>query len=136
MWAEYFPNGRILAIDIAEKTLSLDPRITVLQGSQDAEKLAAATGEEGFLAKLSRFGLNFGDQDDPYVQQYKHELEQGHAVLAVVTKSDAEVEKAHGVLAEHGARFLTKFGKWAVEALESGNRERDPQTEPIPPTAS
>src|SRR5689334_23223340 len=63
--------------------------VGLLQGPQDAEKLAAETGEEGFLAKLNRFGLDFGDQDDPYIQQYKQELEQGRAVLAVVTESDA-----------------------------------------------
>lgn len=35
MWAEYFPAARIVGIDIVEKRLDLDPRITVLQGSQD-----------------------------------------------------------------------------------------------------
>jgi hypothetical protein len=109
-------------------------KVGSLQGRQDAGKLADATGKKGFLAKLSRFGLDFGDQDNPYMQQYREELERGHTVLAVVTESDAEVEKARQVLAEHGARFLTKYGKWAVEALESGNRERNRQTESIPPT--
>ena len=108
-------------------------KVGLLQGPRDAEKLADATGEKGFWAKLSHFGLDFGDQDDPYMQQYKQELAQGHAVLAVAIESDAEAETAQRVLAEHGARFLTKYGKWTVEALESGNRERNRQTEPIPP---
>ena len=108
-------------------------KVGLLQGPRDAEKLADATGEKGFWAKLSRFGLDFGDEDNPDMQQYKQELEQGRTVLAVVTESDAEVEKAQQVLAEHGARFLTKYGKWTVEALESGNPERTPQTEPVPP---
>jgi hypothetical protein len=108
-------------------------KVGLLQGPRDAGKLADATGDRGFLAKLSHFGLDFGDQDNPYMQQYKQELEQGRTVLAVVTESDAEVEKAQQVLAEHGARFLTKYGKWAVEALESGNPERAPKCEPVPP---
>jgi hypothetical protein len=35
MWADYFPRARIVGIDILEKRLDLDPRVTVLQGSQD-----------------------------------------------------------------------------------------------------
>lgn len=34
MWADYFPNGRIVGIDINEKKLSLDPRISIHKGSQ------------------------------------------------------------------------------------------------------
>lgn len=97
-------------------------KVGLLQGAADAGKLADATGEEGFWAKLSHFGLDFGDQDNPYMQQYKQELERGRTVLAVVTESDAEVEKVQQILAEHHARFLTKYGKWAVEAA----RERQP----------
>lgn len=108
-------------------------KVGLLRGSADAGKLADATGERGFWAKLSHFGLDFGDQDNPYMQQYKQELEQGRTVLAVVTESDAEVETARRILAEHHARFLTKYGRWAVEALESGNPERTSQSEPVPP---
>lgn len=43
MWAEYFPLARITGIDIAEKDLALDPRITVLRGSQD---------DAGFLRRV------------------------------------------------------------------------------------
>jgi hypothetical protein len=35
MWADYFPKGQIVGIDIAEKKLDLDPRISIHQGSQD-----------------------------------------------------------------------------------------------------
>ena len=35
MWADYFPHAQITGVDIAEKELSLDPRIKVLRGSQD-----------------------------------------------------------------------------------------------------
>jgi len=44
MWAEYFPNGQITGIDIAEKRLTLDPRVTVCRGSQD---------DSAFLKKVS-----------------------------------------------------------------------------------
>ncbi|HTV28682.1 MAG TPA: hypothetical protein VMF32_12935 [Xanthobacteraceae bacterium] len=35
MWAEYFPDGLITGIDIAEKRLTLEPRIKLFRGSQD-----------------------------------------------------------------------------------------------------
>ncbi|HTV37324.1 MAG TPA: class I SAM-dependent methyltransferase [Xanthobacteraceae bacterium] len=35
MWAEYFPNGQITGIDIAEKRLTLDERVRIFRGSQD-----------------------------------------------------------------------------------------------------
>jgi len=48
MWADYFPHGRILGIDVFAKTLDLDPRVSVRQGSQDdAAFLARMSAEHG-----------------------------------------------------------------------------------------
>lgn len=48
MWVEYFPQGRIVGIDIAEKRLRLDPRITILRGSQtDPDFLETVVAEHG-----------------------------------------------------------------------------------------
>jgi demethylmacrocin O-methyltransferase len=48
MWAEYFPNGRILGIDVFAKTLDLGPRVSVSQGSQDdAAFLTRMSAEHG-----------------------------------------------------------------------------------------
>lgn len=46
MWADYFPEGHILGIDIIEKKLKLDPRIQVCQGSQDDPVFLARMSEE------------------------------------------------------------------------------------------
>ncbi len=46
MWADYFPNGRILGVDIVKKNLALDPRIQVRQGSQDDPVFMARMSEE------------------------------------------------------------------------------------------
>jgi hypothetical protein len=35
MWADYFPHGQIVGIDVFPKTLALGPRITTFVGSQD-----------------------------------------------------------------------------------------------------
>ncbi|MEM8581136.1 MAG: class I SAM-dependent methyltransferase, partial [Pseudomonadota bacterium] len=34
VWRDYFPQGRIIGIDIAAKSLDLGPRVTLAQGSQ------------------------------------------------------------------------------------------------------
>jgi cephalosporin hydroxylase len=48
MWADYFPHGRILGIDVFAKTLDLGPRVTVRQGSQDdAAFLTRMSAEHG-----------------------------------------------------------------------------------------
>jgi cephalosporin hydroxylase len=48
MWADYFPNGHILGVDVHAKTLDLGPRVTVQQGSQnDAAFLARMSAEHG-----------------------------------------------------------------------------------------
>jgi hypothetical protein len=48
MWADYFPNGRIIGIDIEEKELDLGPRVTLLKGAQaDAAFLARLGTEHG-----------------------------------------------------------------------------------------
>jgi hypothetical protein len=48
MWADYFPNGRILGIDVFAKTLELGPRVCIRQGSQDdAAFLTRMSAEHG-----------------------------------------------------------------------------------------
>ena len=48
MWADYFANGQITGIDVAQKQLSLDPRIKVFQGSQvDPRFLKAVCDQRG-----------------------------------------------------------------------------------------
>jgi len=48
MWAEYFPNGRIVGIDIEEKRLASVPRVTLLKGSQaDTEFLVRTSAQYG-----------------------------------------------------------------------------------------
>jgi len=48
MWADYFPHGHILGINVCAKTLELGPRVSVRQGSQDdAAFLARMSAEHG-----------------------------------------------------------------------------------------
>jgi hypothetical protein len=99
-------------------------KIGVLQGPADAARLAPVAGDQGMLAKLSHLGVDFGDQDRPYLEQYKAELEHGRTVLAVLVENDAEAAVVHQILSERHAHSLTKYGKWAVQALESNAPEQ------------
>lgn len=48
VWRDFFPNARIIGIDIQKKTLDLGERVRILQGSQvDAEFLEDLVAEEG-----------------------------------------------------------------------------------------
>jgi cephalosporin hydroxylase len=48
MWADYFPRGQILGIDVSAKTLDIGPRVVVRQGSQDdAAFLTRMSAEHG-----------------------------------------------------------------------------------------
>jgi hypothetical protein len=46
MWAEYFPEGRIVGIDLADKRLDLDPRIEIRRGAQDDPEFLARICDE------------------------------------------------------------------------------------------
>ncbi|MFN4059234.1 MAG: hypothetical protein ACK4IA_00585 [Paracoccus hibiscisoli] len=48
MWRDYFPQGRIVGLDVAPKQLDLGPRVSIRQGAQaDPTVIAALIVEEG-----------------------------------------------------------------------------------------
>src|ERR1700675_2422282 len=50
MWADYFGKAKIVGIDIEEKSLDLDPRITIMRGSQTDERfLLSVVADHGPL---------------------------------------------------------------------------------------
>jgi hypothetical protein len=46
MWKEYFPNGRIVAIDVYDKEALVEDRIEIVQGSQDDPEFLEGVGNE------------------------------------------------------------------------------------------
>ena len=49
--------------------------IGILSGRKDACKLNAASGREGWLAKLAQFGPEFGDLDAGHMKDYAEALD-------------------------------------------------------------
>ncbi len=92
--------------------------IGILSGPADASKLDAASGKEGFLAKLFSIGVEMGDRDADYLRFYRKALMEGKSVIAVVAADDATREKVQELLKANGAHGMTLFGRFVVEALE------------------
>ena len=93
--------------------------IGVLTGTEDAEKLDAATGKKGFFAKMLTSGVELGDRDTDYFQQYRKALLDGQTVVGVVAKDDETRNNARQILKARGARFITFFGRFVTQVLEA-----------------
>lgn len=93
--------------------------IGILTGTEDAEKLDAATGKKGFFAKMLTSGVDMGDRDTDYFERYRKALLDGRTVVGVVAKSDEMRDNARQILKAHGGRFITFFGQFVTEVLEA-----------------
>ena len=124
------PDNQILAIvmdaDAAREMVEAfhqngfsSDEVGVLTGSEGAEKFDAATGKNGFWAKLATSGVEMGDRDTDYIKQYRRALLNGRSVIGVVAKSDETRKKARKIFKDGGARFVTYFGTFVTEVLEA-----------------
>ena len=91
--------------------------IGVLSGRQDAYKLDAATGNEGWLAKLAQMGPGFGDLDAGNMKDYAQALRQNETVIAVVAKLGSKRREIAELLKQHGAKFINSYGMFSIEGL-------------------
>jgi hypothetical protein len=93
--------------------------IGVLTGPEEAEKLAAATGKKGFFVKMLTSGVEMGDRDTEYFEQYRKALLDGRTAVGVVAKNDETRNNVRQILKAHGAYFITFFGQFVTEVLEA-----------------
>ena len=93
--------------------------IGVLTGAEESKKLDAATGNKGLFSKLVTTGVDAGDRDTDYMREYRRALLNGSAVIAVVANNHETRESARKILKEGSARFITFFGRFATEVLET-----------------
>ena len=91
--------------------------IGVLSGRQDAHKLDAASGNEGWLAKLAQIGPGFGDLDDGNMKDYAEALRHNEMVIAVVAKLGSKRREIADLLKQHGAKFVNSYGLFSIEGL-------------------
>jgi hypothetical protein len=91
--------------------------IGVLSGQDDAHKLDAASGKQGWLAKLAQIGPGMGDLDADNMKDYAEALRHDESVIAVVATLGTKRREIADLLKEHGARFINSYGMFTIEAL-------------------
>jgi len=91
--------------------------IGVLSGRQDAHKLDAASGNEGWLARLAQIGLGFGDLDAGNMKDYAEALRHNEMVIAVVAALGSKRREIADLLKQHGAKFINSYGMFSIEGL-------------------
>jgi hypothetical protein len=80
----------------------------------DFDELVGGSGVRGFLRRLN---LSIGDDLDD-IEHARDELEYGHALVLVPVRDDAERDRAHAILHEHGGHSMRYFGRWTIATLE------------------
>jgi hypothetical protein len=85
--------------------------------SEDVPGLDEPVGGTGLRGFLTRFNLSLGDDLDE-LEQARHELMHGHALILVKVHGMAEQERAHVVLREHGGHSMRYFGRWAITTYD------------------
>jgi hypothetical protein len=64
-------------------------------------------------------GMDMGDRDTEYFKEYRKALLEGHTMIGVEIKNDETRDEVRQILKTHGARFITFFGRFVTEVLET-----------------
>jgi hypothetical protein len=91
--------------------------IGVLSGRKDAKKLDAASGKQGWFAKLTHLGPDFGDLDAGHLKDYAEALRQGETMIAVTAKLGDKRREIAELLKSHGAKLINSYGLFSIEGL-------------------
>ena len=91
--------------------------IGVLSGRKDASKLDAASGKQGWFAKLTHTGPNFGDLDAGHLKDYAQALRNGETVIAVSAKLGDKRREIAELLKSHRAKLINSYGLFSIEGL-------------------
>jgi hypothetical protein len=91
--------------------------IGVLSGRKDAHKLDAALGKQGWFAKLTHIGPDFGDLDAGHLKEYAEALGTGDTVIAVSAKSGDRRREIAELLKSHEAKLINSYGLFSIEGL-------------------
>jgi len=89
--------------------------IGVLSGRKDAHKLDAASGKQGWFAKLTHIGPDFGDLDAGHLKDYAEALSTGETVIAVSAKLGDRRREIAELLKSRGAKLINSYGLFSIE---------------------
>ena len=94
-----------------------DRDITVLRGSEGADRLDGTGGRHGPMAKVRR-AVSFTVMDQlPDFTWYEAEVRRGGAVLMVRARGTERTRKVAAVMREHHGHFINHYGRFATEEL-------------------
>ena len=91
--------------------------IGVLSGKKDAKKLDAASGRQGWFAKLAQIGPELGDLDAGNLKDYVDALQNNETVIAVAATPGSKRRETADLLKQCGAKFINSYGLFSIEAL-------------------
>ena len=86
----------------------------------DAPPADEPIGGSGLRGVFARFGLSLGDNLDA-IEQARSELNRGHLLVFVAVHDDAERERVHDILRDHGGHSMRYFGHWTITILDGGS---------------
>lgn len=91
--------------------------IGLLSGRNDAHKLDAASGKQGWFAKLAQIGPDFGDLDAGNLKDYAAALRNNDNVIAVAATLGSKRREIADLLKKHGAKLINSYGMFSIEGL-------------------
>ena len=95
-----------------------DRDITLLRGSEGADRLDGTGAANGVLARIRRL-TSFTVMDQLVdMAAYERAVRDGSVVLMVRVRGDALKAAVLALLREHGAHFINYYGRFATEELE------------------
>lgn len=89
-----------------------DPeRVHVLYGSEGRERIERANeGSSSLLDILLGYEVE-------HTRRHLRELDAGHSVVLVEADDDAFADRAGGIMAEHGGRFVNYYSRWTSRSI-------------------
>ena len=103
----------------ALRTIGLSDRdITVLRGTEGADRLDGTGAVHGPVAKVRR-AVSFAVMDQlPDFTWYEQAVRRGGAVLMVRARGAERTRHVAAVLREHRGHFINHYGRFATEEIE------------------
>ncbi len=95
-----------------------DRDITILRGSEGADRLDGTGAVNGVMARLRRL-VSFTLMDQLVdMALYEQAVRDGQAVLMIAPRDDARKAAAITGLRGHGGHFINHYGRFATEEIE------------------
>jgi hypothetical protein len=95
-----------------------DRDISILRGSEGADRLDGSGGRHGPVARLRR-AVSFTVMDQlPDFTWYEAEVRRGGVVLMVRARGTERTRQVARVLRDHRGHFINHYGRFATEELE------------------